>query len=139
MGFVRSVLGDIAPEELGICDCHDHLLRTSGPELNLNSWYCMDRVSAAKKEFEYYLEAGGKSMICMDPLGAGRDVPKMLELAERMVESGDAEYLIIKGRPVGRHPFRLTASSETWGDMYGHGELAKAISTFTATTIPAAE
>ena len=82
MGFVRSVLGDIAPEELGICDCHDHLLRTSGPELNLNSWYCMDRVSAAKKEFEYYLEAGGKSMICMDPLGAGRGVPKMLELAE---------------------------------------------------------
>ena len=50
---------------------------------------------------------------------------------ERMVESGDAEYLIIKGRPVGRHPFRLTASSETWGDMYGHGELAKANLTIT--------
>ena len=56
---------------------------------------------------------------------------KMLELVERMVESGDAEYLIIKGRPVGRHPFRLTASSETWGDMYGHGELAKANLTIT--------
>lgn len=55
----------------------------------------------------------------------------MLELVERMVESGDAEYLIIKGRPVGRHPFRLTASSETWGDMYGHGELAKANLTIT--------
>ena len=56
---------------------------------------------------------------------------KMLELVEDMVESGDAEYLIIKGRPVGRHPFRLTASSETWGDMYGHGELAKASLTIT--------
>ena len=48
-----------------------------------------------------------------------------------MVESGDAEYLILKCRPVGRHPFRLTASSETWGDMYGHGELAKANLTIT--------
>ena len=56
---------------------------------------------------------------------------KMLELVERMVESGDAEYLIIKCRPVGRHPFRLTSSSETWGDMYRHGELAKASLTIT--------
>ena len=56
---------------------------------------------------------------------------KMLELVEDMVESGDAEYLILKCRPVGRHPFRLTASSETWGDMYGHGELAKANLTIT--------
>ena len=56
---------------------------------------------------------------------------KMLELVERMVESGDAEYLIIKGRPVGRHPFCLASSSETWGDMYAHGELAKANLTIT--------
>lgn len=56
---------------------------------------------------------------------------KMLELVERMVESGDAEYLIINCKPVGRHPFRLTSSSETWGAMYGHGELAKASLTIT--------
>ena len=56
---------------------------------------------------------------------------KMLELVEDMVESGDAEYLILKCRPVGRHPFRLTSSSETWGDMYRHGELAKANLTIT--------
>lgn len=56
---------------------------------------------------------------------------KMLELVEAMVESGDAEYLILKCRPVGRHPFRLTASSETWGAMYRHGELARASLTIT--------
>lgn len=56
---------------------------------------------------------------------------KMLELVERMVESGDAEYLILKCRPVGRHPFRLTSSSETWGPMYRHGELARANLTIT--------
>jgi hypothetical protein len=56
---------------------------------------------------------------------------RVLEMVETMVESGDAEYLIINCRPVGRHPFRLTSSSETWGDMYRHGELAKANLTIT--------
>lgn len=56
---------------------------------------------------------------------------RVLEMVEAMVESGDAEYLIINCRPVGRHPFRLTSSSETWGDMYRHGELAKANLTIT--------
>ena len=56
---------------------------------------------------------------------------KMLELVERMVESGDAEYFIINCKPVGRHPFCVISSSETWGAMYRHGELAKASLTIT--------
>ena len=51
---------------------------------------------------------------------------KMLELVENMVESGDAEYLIINCRPVGRNPFRLVGSSEEWNCIYGGGELARA-------------
>ena len=33
MAGIRTVLGDIPPEELGVCDFHDHLIRSSGPEL----------------------------------------------------------------------------------------------------------
>ena len=50
----------------------------------------------------------------------------ILESIERMVESGAAEYLIIGGRPVGRRPFKLVSSSETWDKIYHRGELAKA-------------
>lgn len=50
----------------------------------------------------------------------------VLEAVEAMVESGRAEYLIIGNKPVGRRPFALTASSETWGVVYNGGELAKA-------------
>ena len=83
-----------------------------------------------KKEF---LGAGNQKINLPITLSAALGVKprKMLELVERMVESGDAEYLIIKGRPVGRHPFCLASSSETWGDMYRHGELAKASLTIT--------
>lgn len=50
----------------------------------------------------------------------------ILEAVEAMVESGTAEYLIIGNRPVGRNPFRLVSSSETWGTVYSRGELARA-------------
>ena len=50
----------------------------------------------------------------------------MLELVEAMVESGTAEYLVIGTKPVGKNPFRLTGSSETWDKVYSRGELAKA-------------
>ena len=51
---------------------------------------------------------------------------RVLEAIEAMVEGGDAEYLIIGSRPVGRNPFRVTGSSETWDTVYSGGELARA-------------
>lgn len=57
-----------------------------------------------------------------------RDV---LEAVEAMVEAGAAEYLIIGSRPVGKNPFRLTGSSETWNNVYNRGELARASMTIT--------
>ena len=80
-----------------------------------------------------FLGAGNQKITLPITLSAGLGVRprKMLELVEAMVESGDAEYLIINCKPVGRHPFRLTTSSETWGAMYRHGELAKASLTIT--------
>lgn len=37
---------------------------------------------------------------------------RILDMVERMVERGSAEYLVIGGRLVGRRPFRVTGSSE---------------------------
>ena len=50
----------------------------------------------------------------------------VLEAIEAMVETGTAEYLVIGSRTVGKNPFRLTASSETWERVYNRGELSKA-------------
>ena len=83
MAYIRTILGDIAPEEFGVCDFHDHLIRSSGPELALNPWYDMSDVDAASDELADFLAAGGRSMLLMDPIGCGRDVPRMLEIAKR--------------------------------------------------------
>ena len=95
MAGIRTVLGDIPPEALGVCDFHDHLIRSSGPELAANAWYIQDSVPAASAELEDWIQAGGKSMVCMDPLGCGRDGPKMLELAEKF--RGRAHLIMITG------------------------------------------
>lgn len=82
-GKIRTVLGDIEPSKLGVTDCHDHLIRTGGIEVREHKDFLMDSVQAGGDEFADYLKAGGKSMVCADPIGSGRNVPKMLEIAER--------------------------------------------------------
>ena len=80
--FIRTILGDIAPEELGICDSHDHLIRSGGEEVRMDPDFLMDSAEAAVKELNYWYEAGGRAMVVMDTLGCGRNIPKMLEIAK---------------------------------------------------------
>ena len=94
-------------------------------------WAEHDAVGAKpKKEF---LGPGSQKITLPITLSAGLGVkPRaVIEAIEEMVETGAVEYFILGTRPVGKNPFCLTASSETWGDMYGHGELAKANLTIT--------
>lgn len=94
--FVRTVLGDIDPATLGVTDCHDHLIRTGGEEVREHQDFLMDSVQAATFEFNDYLKSGGKSMVCCDPLGCGRDVPKMLEVAESF-KGGLGHIIMVTG------------------------------------------
>ena len=83
MKIIRTILGDIDPKEMGTVDAHDHLIRSGGPEIAINKAFLMNDVDAADREFKNYIKAGGKTMVCMDPIGCGRNVKKMLEVAER--------------------------------------------------------
>ncbi|CAL9643842.1 Phospho-furanose lactonase [Streptomyces sp. enrichment culture] len=73
---VRTVLGDIRPEELGVCDAHDHLFlrspRLPGQEL--------DDVKAARAELAAFRAAGGAAVAQWTPYGMGRraaDLPAL--------------------------------------------------------------
>ncbi|MFI6559227.1 phosphotriesterase [Streptomyces sp. NPDC050534] len=76
MSGVRTVLGDIRPEELGVCDAHDHLFISSpqlpGQELN--------DARAARAELEVFGAAGGTAVVQWTPYGMGRraaDLPAL--------------------------------------------------------------
>lgn len=90
--FVRTILGDIDPSKLGVTDCHDHLIKNGGPEAEEHPDFIMLSVDAAKKELQEYINAGGKSMVTMDPPNVGRDVNKMLEIANHF---GDKVNIIM--------------------------------------------
>lgn len=74
---VRTVLGDVAPEELGVCDAHDHLFFRSpllpGQEL--------DDAAAAEAELRAYREAGGGAVVQWTPHGLGRRAELLPELS----------------------------------------------------------
>ena len=76
MKIIRTILGDIDPKEMGTVDAHDHLIRSGGPEIAINKAFLMNDVDAADREFKNYIKAGGKTMVCMDPIGCGRNVKK---------------------------------------------------------------
>lgn len=78
-----------------------------------------------KKE---YLGPGAQTITLPIQLCAAHGVkPRAtLDAIARMVEQGNAEYLIIGQRPVGANPFCLTACSETWDTVLQGGELYRA-------------
>ena len=87
MGKVRTILGDVDSSELGIVDAHEHLIRTGGLEIlkNGEDWR-LDNVEKAINETKLFAEAGGKTIVDMNPTSAGRDIRKLLEIAKAVPE-----------------------------------------------------
>ncbi|QIB49324.1 phosphotriesterase family protein [Streptomyces aureoverticillatus] len=77
MQVVRTVLGDVAPGELGVCDAHDHLFLTS-PQLPCQE---LDSVEAAAGELAAFRAAGGQSVVQWTPYGMGRRAAELPGLA----------------------------------------------------------
>ncbi|MGW2459831.1 phosphotriesterase family protein [Streptomyces sp. NPDC001761] len=77
MTRVRTVLGDIPAEELGVCDAHDHLFlrspRLPGQEL--------DDLAAARSELAAFRAAGGTAVAQWTPHGMGRRAGDLPELS----------------------------------------------------------
>ncbi|MCI8283423.1 phosphotriesterase [Mesomycoplasma hyopneumoniae] len=82
--FSRTVLGDIHPSELGVVDCHDHLIKNYGPEAHEHPDFVMLSNEAAIAESLEYASRGGKTIVTMDPPNVGRDVYRMLEIAKAL-------------------------------------------------------
>ncbi|UJB40937.1 phosphotriesterase family protein [Streptomyces sp. A1-5] len=78
---VRTVLGDLAPDRLGVCDAHDHLFLSS-PQLPGQE---LADAAAAGAELHAFRAAGGTAVIQWTPYGMGRHAAELPRLAR---ESG---------------------------------------------------
>ncbi|WP_329499527.1 phosphotriesterase [Kitasatospora herbaricolor] len=77
MSAVRTVLGDVDPELLGVCDSHDHLFlaspRLPGQEL--------DDPEAAEAELRAFAAAGGRALVQWTPYGMRRGGDRLAGLS----------------------------------------------------------
>jgi phosphotriesterase-related protein len=74
---VRTVLGDIAPGYLGVCNAHDHLFLRS-PQLRGEE---LDDTAAARSELDSFAQAGGQAVVQWTPWGMGRRLSALTALS----------------------------------------------------------
>ena len=83
MSFVRTVLGDIPSDALGITYMHEHLIIDSEiVERNFEHIW-LPSVSDAVTEVGYCREAGVRTFVDCMPMGSGGDIQKLKEISEQ--------------------------------------------------------
>jgi phosphotriesterase-related protein len=83
VGGVQTVLGPIAPAQLGVCDAHEHVFIRGGLPIVLEPEFRLDSLDAAVAELTEYAAAGGGTVVDCMPLGVGRDVAGLVEASRR--------------------------------------------------------
>jgi phosphotriesterase-related protein len=82
-GLVRTVLGDVAPETLGLTLCHEHLVTAPAPRLRDGDDLLLDDPAKAVAELGVFRQAGGGALIELTVAEFGRDVRALREISAR--------------------------------------------------------
>ncbi len=99
MIFIRTVLGDIAPGELGPCYAHEHVVIDKSYATQLAPDIHLPSVENGVRELRDFKAAGGGAMVDCMPCDAGRNIEKLAA-----VSKGSGVHLIA---PTGLHRTRF--------------------------------
>ena len=83
MNQVRTVLGDVPSERLGMCFAHEHLVIDGGVAKLVNPEISLQRVEDAVAELAPCVAAGLRAVVDAMPADAGRNVVKLAEISRR--------------------------------------------------------
>ena len=83
MTFIRTVLGDIEPEDLGPTYAHEHLVIDGGRIVELNPDFLLADVDKAVAELEPARELGLAAIVDATPCAAGRNPRKLADASRR--------------------------------------------------------
>jgi predicted metal-dependent phosphotriesterase family hydrolase len=83
MTFIRTVLGDIEPGDLGPTYAHEHLVIDGGRVVELNPDFLLDDVDKAMAELEPARALGLAAIIDATPCAFGRNPLKLAEVSRR--------------------------------------------------------
>lgn len=80
---ITTVTGNISPDRLGFCQCHEHLLIAPGRSGEIDSALCFHDVGKSADEVLLYQAAGGSTLVDAQPVGCGRMASGLLQIAQR--------------------------------------------------------
>jgi len=83
MSFIRTVLGDIVPQELGVCYAHEHIVIAPSYPTEKSPDFLLDDVDLITRELQDLHAAGGRAVVDSMPCDCGRDVLKLAEVSRR--------------------------------------------------------
>jgi phosphotriesterase-related protein len=115
MSFVRTVLGDIPPAQLGICDAHEHVIIDPSFTTLITPDFLLDDVERAVVELRAFHSLGGRAMIDSMPCDCGRNVVKLAEVSRQT-----GVHIVC---PTGLHLAKYYDPGH-WGNLYSEDELA---------------
>ncbi len=115
MSFIRTILGDIAPAQLGVCYAHEHVILDRSYTTDKNPEFNLDSVDKATQELNRFYADGGRAMVDSMPCDSGRSISKMIEVSQKT-----QVHLVV---PTGLHLAKYYDSGH-WGNLYSADELA---------------
>ncbi len=83
MTFIRTVLGDIDPAELGVTYAHEHLVIDGGRAVLMEPEFDLSDIDAMAVEVTAAADLGLRSVVDAMPCDAGRNAEKLADLARR--------------------------------------------------------
>ncbi len=78
--FIRTVRGDIRPEDVGFAHCHEHTFILPGPSCRVNAELLLDDLEKTTAELADFYAAGGRTVVDAQPIGQER-APRLQRLA----------------------------------------------------------
>lgn len=113
--MIRTVLGDISPDDLGVCYAHEHIIIDPSYTTVVDDGFRLDNVDAASRELAEFFALGGRAMIDSMPCDAGRNVLKLAEVSRR-----SGVHIVC---PTGLHLAKYYDPGH-WGNFYTEEQLA---------------
>ena len=80
--IIRTVRGDIAPHELGMCAMHEHLLGRPPMPFDAELDLVLDDAQAVQHDVRLFQHAGGRAIVEMTPIDYGRNISGLAQIAD---------------------------------------------------------
>ena len=83
MTFVRTILGDISPEQMGLTYSHEHVVIDESFSTIANKDFILNDVNKITEELNEFYTNGGRTLVDTMPANCGRNVLKLAEVSKR--------------------------------------------------------